>query len=443
MTAAAAGAKLRAAAARVVHAVRIEGSSLDAALAKADAGTPLTERPLLHHLCYESLRFHWQIREHIAALLSKPLARRDAIVEDLLAVGLAQLEQSRIKPHAAVTLTVEATRLLKKPKLAGLVNAVLRRSQRESFTAESDEARFNHPAWMLDQLKQDWPEHWEQIAAANNERAPMWLRVNVKKTDAQSYCRLLAAEDDTGAATADLLPGADAAVRLAAPRPVERLPGFATGEVSVQDAAAQLAAPWLLAAGGMRILDACAAPGGKTAHLSELALPGATITAIDNDADRLALVQETLTRTGGCASVLHADASAPGDWWDGQPFDRILLDAPCSASGVIRRHPDIRLLRRASDLPALAARQHALLEALWPLLAPGGKLLYVTCSVFAAENDAIVGDFLAAQADADEECLLPNNNNRDLMTKKPVGGQVLPGIRGMDGFYYACLTKSP
>ncbi|MGB5346365.1 MAG: 16S rRNA (cytosine(967)-C(5))-methyltransferase RsmB, partial [Woeseia sp.] len=190
-------------------------------------------------------------------------------------------------------------------------------------------------------------------------------------------------------------------------------------------------------------LDACAAPGGKTAHLAELAAAGATLMAIDNDADRLGRVTDTLARIGAAATVLHADASTPQDWWDGQPFDRILLDAPCSASGVIRRHPDIRLLRREADLDSLAKRQRALLTALWGLLAPGGRLLYVTCSVFAAENDEVVADFLASQADAREENLLPNNNIRALMAPKPVGGQLLPGIRGMDGFYYACLTKTP
>lgn len=437
------GAGLRAAAARVVHAVRVEGRSLDAALAASESGVAAADRPLLRHLSYEALRHHWQLREHIATLLAKPLPRRDAIVEDLLAIGITQLKQSRVKAHAAVSLTVDAVKALRKPRLAGLVNAVLRRSQREPFAPQSDEARHNHPAWMLRRLRRDWPAQWQDIVAANNERAPMWLRVNKKHGSAAAYLAELATDEETANAAGTLLPGADAAVCLTTPCPVDALPGFAAGRVSVQDAAAQLAAPWLLADGGMRILDACAAPGGKTAHLAELAAPGATLTAIDNDADRLGRVTDTLARIGAAATVLNADASTPRDWWDGQPFDRILLDAPCSASGVIRRHPDIGLLRREADLASLASRQRALLTALWGLLAPGGRLLYVTCSVFAAENDEVVAAFLASQADAREENLLPNNNIRALMAPKPVGGQLLPGIRGMDGFYYACLTKTP
>lgn len=441
MTAATSGAGLRAAAARVVHAVHRDGKSLDAALAAADARIAAADRPLLHHLCYETLRHHWQLRAQISSLLERPLAKRDAVIEDLLAVGLAQLEQSRIKPHAAVSLTVEAVRVLRKPKLAGLVNAVLRRSQRQAFTAESDEACHNHPAWMLRRLRHDWPDQWRDIVAANNERAPMWLRVNAQQTQAQQYLEELRTEQDP--TPGELFDGLDAAIRLAQPRPVDALPGFAAGRVSVQDAAAQLAAPWLLVGGASRILDACAAPGGKTGHLAELAPAHAELVAVDSDGERLSRVSDTLARIGAAATVLHGDASKPQDWWDGRPFDRILLDAPCSASGVIRRHPDIRLLRRDSDIASLGARQRSLLDALWGLLAPGGRLLYVTCSVFAAENDEVVAAFLAQQPDAHEEHVLPNNNIRALMQRKPVGGQILPGIRGMDGFYYACLTKTP
>ena len=221
--------------------------------------------------------------------------------------------------------------------------------------------------------------------------------------------RLAQADDGHG-----VLSGFIHAIRLAKPVPVAELPGFADGDVSVQDAAAQIAAPWLLMGGGSRILDACAAPGGKTGHLLELASPDSVLTAIELDPERLASIHENLERLRLDATVLAADASKPKEWWDGQPFDRILLDAPCSASGVIRRHPDIKLLRRASDIEALAGLQTRLLDALWPLLAPSGRLLYVTCSVLAAENDAVVGDFLARHSDAREDRVLPNYNIRDI-----------------------------
>jgi 16S rRNA (cytosine967-C5)-methyltransferase len=267
----------------------------------------------------------------------------------------------------------------------------------------------------------------------------MWLRVNLRRTTRENYLLQLHAADQGAQVT--LLPGLDAALCLEVPRPVDNLPGFADGTVSVQDGAAQLAAPWLLEQGGERILDACAAPGGKTAHLLELACPGAALSAIDSDAERLGRVHENLARLGLQATVRVADASNPKTWWDGVSFDRILLDAPCSASGVIRRHPDIRLLRRESDLTALAARQYSMLEALWGLLAVGGRLLYVTCSVFEEENDSVVRRFLETRSDAREDLVLPNNNIRALMQRKVAGFQLLPGTQRLDGFYFACLER--
>ncbi|MGH8166659.1 MAG: 16S rRNA (cytosine(967)-C(5))-methyltransferase RsmB, partial [Woeseiaceae bacterium] len=239
------------------------------------------------------------------------------------------------------------------------------------------------------------------------------------------------------------LAGFDQAVRLAEPEAVAGLPGFEAGLVSVQDAAAQLAAPWLLAGGARRVLDACAAPGGKTGHLLELMDgPGdASLTALDADPRRLALVGDNLARLGFTATLSAADASRPEEWWDGEPFDRILLDAPCTATGVIRRHPDIKLLRREADASNNARLQLALLEALWPLLAPGGRLLYVTCSVLAEENDAVVTEFLRRCPSADEDQVLPNYNIRDLMHRKACGFQILPGDRDLDGFYFAALRK--
>lgn len=434
----AAGARLRANAARVVDAVEARGQSLDAALALADTRTAPADRPLLWALCFGVLRQHWRLRSIIDSLLARPLKARDRIVGALLEVGLYQLIESRVPPHASVSLTVEAARLLRRPQHAGLINAVLRNFQRsgsdDASPPATDEARFNHPRWLIERLKADWPEDWQGILAANNERAPMWLRVNCRKSTAGEYAARLPADSAA-------LPGFDQAIRLAEPRPVDELPGFAAGLVSVQDAAAQLAAPWLLSHGGRRVLDACAAPGGKTAHLAELSPPDVALTAVDCDPDRLAVAGENLHRLGLKARLVAGDAAEPADWWDGEAFDCVLLDAPCSATGVIRRHPDIRLLRRDSDIAALAAGQRRLLAALWQLTAPGGHLLYVTCSILPAENEAVVSEFLDSHADAHEESVLPNYNIRDVMRRRACGWQILPGTRDLDGFYYACLGK--
>jgi 16S rRNA (cytosine967-C5)-methyltransferase len=435
------GARLRAEAAKAVNAVVAQGRSLDAVLGELDEQINPADRPLLKMLCYGTLRHHFRLRADLRKLLERPLKARDSVIESLLAIGIFQLVDTRIPDHAAVSMTVEAARLLRRPKYAGLINAVLRNFLRQDIgrqEAGDDESRFNHPAWFIDALREDWPDDWQQILEANNERAPMWLRVNQNRTSTADYLDRLAQVDDGHG----MLSGFIHAIRLAKPVPVAELPGFADGDVSVQDAAAQIAAPWLLMGGGSRILDACAAPGGKTGHLLELASPDSVLTAIELDRERLASIHENLERLRLDATVLAADASKPKEWWDGQPFDRILLDAPCSASGVIRRHPDIKLLRRESDIEALAGLQTRLLDALWPLLAPSGRLLYVTCSVLAAENDAVVGDFLARHSDAREDRVLPNYNIRDLMVEKTCGVQVMPGSQGLDGFYFACLERT-
>ncbi len=435
------GARLRARAATAVDAVVTNGRSLDAALDEAARPLPAAERPLLHELAFGALRNHWRLRAWIDALLEKPLKPKDSITGALLAVGLYQLGHSRVPDHAAVTLTVEAAKLLRRPKHAGLVNAVMRNFRRRrihELEPPDEEARFNHPKWLIERLRRDWPDRWQRILEANDARAPMWLRVNRRRSGVDACL----AELEAHGIAAGTQAGFDQAIRLEQPQPAATLPGFDEGRLSVQDAAAQLAAPWLLAGGGRRILDACAAPGGKTGHLLELSGPGTVLIAVDQDRDRLAAVGSNLARLGLTATLVGADASRPEGWWDGQPFDRILLDAPCSATGVIRRHPDIKLLRRESDIDALARRQRELLAGLWPLLAPGGRLLYVTCSVLSHENEAVVGEFLAGTPAACEEQLLPNNNIRDVMCRRNVGFQVLPGEAGLDGFYYACLAKS-
>ena len=431
------GARLRAEAAKAVDAVVTEGRSLDAVLAELDERVSPGDRPLIKMLCYGTLRYHWRLRAQLRQLVDRPLKARDSVIESLLAVGLFQLGDTRVPDHAAVSTTVEAARLLRRPKYKGLINAVLRNFLRKDMKNQEpadDESRFNHPAWLMQRLQADWPEHWRQILEANNERAPMWLRVNQRHATAAQFI------EECVPGSHDLQ-GVDQAVRLSKPLPVEELPGFSEGRVSVQDAAAQLAAPWLLAGGGERVLDACAAPGGKTGHLLELMAPDASLTAIDQDAQRLRGVQQNLARLKLNATVVAGDASNTKGWWDGQHFDRILLDAPCSASGVIRRHPDIKLLRRETDIATLAALQRAMLEALWMALKPSGRLLYVTCSVLAEENDVLVGGFLAAHDDAREDRSLHNNNIHDLMCEKTCGYQVLPGTEGLDGFYFACLEK--
>lgn len=438
------GAWLRAAAATALEAVVTDGRSLDAALATAEEKISDKDRPLLRMLTYGALRHHFRLREQLGMLLDRPLKKRDKVIESLLIIGLFQLTDTRVPDHAAVSMTVEAARLLRRPKFAGLINAVLRNFQRKNIASEgtrSEEATLNHPAWLIDRLREDWPDDWREIVDANNDRAPMWLRVNAARTTAGDYLELLASSAESGATPGRLLEGVPQAIRLTAPLPVDELPGFVAGQVSVQDAGAQLAAPWLVAGGGRRVLDACAAPGGKTCHLLELLVPEATVTAIDIEEDRLVRVRENLERQGFAATVTAADASDLKSWWDGTHFDRILLDAPCSATGVIRRHPDIKVLRRDADISSLAGLQRRMLDALWQTLAPGGRLLYVTCSVLAAENEAVVNGFLAANADAREDKVLHDYNIRALMCERSAGFQVLPGTQGLDGFYFAALEK--
>lgn len=432
------GAIVRAEAAKVIDAVVSGGRSLDGVLADAEHRIKGQDRPLLKMLCYGTLRGHFNLREQLSALLDRPLRARDSVIESLLVVGIFQLSDTRVPDHAAVSMTVEAARLLRRPKYAGLINAILRNFVRQDIAGRqprSDESRFNHPEWMIGMIRQDWPDHWQQILEENNGRAPMWLRINGRVTTVTKY---LASNKIDG----EGLPGFDHAVRLLQPVPVDELPGFSDGTVSVQDAAAQIAAPWLLEQGGTRILDACAAPGGKTGHLLEIMDDSAALTGIDKDPLRLSGINENLARLGLSATVLCADASNPGEWHKGRHFDRILLDAPCSASGVIRRHPDIKLNRRKTDIAALSRLQGDILQALWTILDAGGRLLYVTCSVFAAENDRVIARFLAANSDASENRLLHNNNIRDVMIEKSCGFQVLPGTSGLDGFYFACLQKA-
>ena len=434
------GVRTRAVAAEVIDAVVTGGQSLDAAIVANEPRVPADERPMLRMLCYGVLRHHWQLQDWILRLLDRPLKRRDSVINALLAIGLYQLELTRVPDHAAVSQTVEAARQLRRPKLAGLVNACLRRFKREGLASvepRDEQARWNHPTWLIEQIRSDWPQDWESILTANNERAPMWLRVNSSRKAAGGYRSELAALG----IEAEQLEALPDALCLSSPCAVDDLPGFDKGNVSVQDAAAQIAARWLLARSQGSILDACAAPGGKTGHLLEIGGDKVAVTALDSDAARIEGVRQNLERLGCNATIRLGDASKPEEWWDGEAFDGILLDVPCSATGVIRRHPDIKLLRRASDIKSLARLQRKILDSLWALLKPGGRLLYVTCSTLAAENDEVTGAFLGDRGDAIEDDVLPNNNIRDLMRRKACGYQVLPGVARLDGFYYACLEK--
>lgn len=431
------GAEVRAAASRVVAAVAHEGRSLDDALLVPRAGLAGPDRALLAELSYGALRWYPRLRRWAGLLPARPLPPRDAVIEALLVVGLYQLEETRVPDHAAVAATVEAARVLGRPRLAGLVNACLRRWQRESEALKARVARepevvHAHPRWWLDALAADWPRAWEAIVAANNDRAPLWVRVNRQRSDPADW-RARAA--DAGIEAEPWAPAPEA-LRLAGPVPVESLPGFGAGEVSVQDGAAQLAAGLLVPEPGMRVLDACAAPGGKACHLLER-WPDIRLTALDVSPERLERVADNLARLGLEAELVAGDAGEPRVWWDGRPYERILLDAPCTGSGVIRRHPDIKLLRRPGDVAALAAQQRGLLAALWPTLAPGGRLLYATCSVLRAENTANIVAFLASHPDARAVDLAEPGWGR----RAGPGRQVLPGEAGADGFYYACLVK--
>lgn len=429
---------VRAVAAEVVSTVMTRKRQLDPVLATAAATLEPEDRGLLAELCYGTLRYAPRLEWWLEQLMKRPLGKRAAKVHALLMVGLYQLAETRVPPHAAVAESVEAARSLGADWASGLVNAVLRRFQRERDTwlAELETApespRLAHPRWLLEALRRDWPEAVEDICRANNARAPMTLRVNTARGSVAAYGERLV----QAGLKAEPHPHAPDAVVLAEPTDVAALPGFRDGDVSVQDAAAQLAADLLMPRPGTRVLDACAAPGGKTAHLLER-MPELDLTAVDADAGRLDRVAETLARLGLRANLTAADAAEPADWWDGRPFDAILLDAPCSATGVIRRHPDIKLLRTGRDVARVASLQARLLDALWPLLAPGGRLVYATCSVLADENGRQISGFIQRTADAGALPLAVGWGS-----PAGHGRQILPGEAGMDGFFYTVLIKS-
>lgn len=422
---------LRLTAARVIDAVT-DGHSLAECLPeKLDAIKDPRDRAFVQALCYGVCRFYPRLDAILSHLMTKPMKAKDSDVHALLMVGLYQLMEMQTAPHAAVSETVNAVETLHKPWARGLVNAVLREYIRKQgslpqLIADDDEAHYAHPFWMITTLKKAWPEHWQAALTANNAHPPFSLRIHHKHS----------VDDYLQQVEAHKIPETSHGIILEKPVNVEQLPGFAEGLVTVQDGAAQLAAELLQLQPGQRILDACAAPGGKLTHILEI-VPDADVTAIEKEEARLHLIRENLTRLKQSANLVCADAAETESWWDGKPFDRILLDAPCSATGVIRRHPDIKLLRQPADIKSLAAEQLRILNALWKTLAPGGLLVYATCSIFPEENSQVAGKFLTANSDASEERIAAVWG-----IACETGRQILPGMQEMDGFYYACLRKN-
>ncbi|WP_447795658.1 16S rRNA (cytosine(967)-C(5))-methyltransferase RsmB [Pseudomonas moraviensis] len=427
----------RLAAAKALAAVLSGKASLNSSLPTQLDKVEDRDRGFTQDLAFGTARWQPRLSALAEKLLQKPFKAADADVEALLLVGLYQLLYTRVPAHAAIGETVGCADKLKKPWAKGLLNAVLRNAQRESETifAELERdpvVRTAHPRWLQKSLKAFWPEQWEAICAANNAHPPMILRVNRRHHNRDAYLALLG---EAGIAATPCVYSRDGIV-LEAAADVRSLPGFAEGWISVQDEAAQLAADLLDLAPGQRVLDACCAPGGKTCHILEAEPALAGVVAVDLEAKRLVRVKENLERLGLNAELIAADGRDIDKWWDGKPFQRILLDAPCSATGVIRRHPDIKLTRQPDDIVALAQLQGELLDAMWKTLEVGGILLYATCSTLPTENTQVIAAFLERT---------PGARELDLATaagiRQPHGRQLLAQQGGHDGFYYAKLIK--
>jgi 16S rRNA (cytosine967-C5)-methyltransferase len=422
----------------VLDAVLVRGRSLSSAGGRIrESLSEPRDRGFAMELVYGVLRWRFRLEALLAQLMKKPVRSKDYELQLVLMIALYELTELNAPDYAVVDEAVRQTKQSGRKWAAGMVNAVLRAFKRDPgkylSAIEADTAAcYSHPPWLLAQLRQDWPDDWRRILEANNERPPMWLRVNARCCTADDYLRQLA-DCGIGAVRHEHAPQA---LRLERAVDVGELPGFAEGRVSVQDAAAQLAASLLDAGAGQRVLDLCAAPGGKTCHILELQPALAEMVAVELEAQRMQRVEENLQRLGMQASLLVADAGDADAWWDGRGFDRILVDAPCSASGVIRRHPDIKSLRHADDLAQLLEVQRRILRQAWRLLQPGGVLLYVTCSVFRQENEQQIEALLSDCADAEELSI-----DADWGHACRYGRQLLPGETGADGFYFACLQK--
>jgi 16S rRNA (cytosine967-C5)-methyltransferase len=438
----AAAASARSLAAHAVARVMHEGVTLDAALKDALVAADQKLQPSVRSLSYGAVRGYFRHEAILGKLLSVPVRTLDPLVRALLSVALYELEDARTPEYAVVDAAVRCAKATDAMRAAGLINAVLRRYLRErkaldAEIARSPATRHAAPIWLADRFRADWPVRWTQLLAASDTQAPMWLRVNRRLASTDDYLDTLH-KAGIGARAQQQVPQA---IVLDSPCDVRDLPGFAAGLVSVQDLGAQCVAFPLKLAPDQRVLDACAAPGGKTALIAEREPQLSRLVAVDIDPKRLARVGENLRRGDLRAEVVAGDATLPGQWWDGTSFDRILLDAPCSALGVIRRHPDIRLRKSPSDIDKLPALQGRLLQAAWQLLAPGGRLVYATCTVTRSENRGVIGDFLGRTPDA---ATVPSEEWEGwpgLGEADDFGRQILPGEAGADGFYYAALSK--
>jgi len=431
---------VRAIAATVLASLMLQKGSLATQLPRKPASPgEAPSMALLKELCYGTCRWYFQLNNTLGTLVEKPLKSKDFDIHCLLILGMYQLSHMRIPEYVSINETVNACVVLKKPWAKGLINAVLRKFQRlvsaDQISYHDDAARFSYPDWLVNLLKAEWPNSWEEILRAGNSHPPMSLRVNLQQCSREGYLELLAEQGIAARAGALSATG----VYLENPCPVDLLPGFREGYASVQDEASQLLPSLLAPASGHRILDACAAPGGKTCHLLEAEPNIAQIVALDIEARRLDRLQENLARlklSGARVKVIAADATLTEDWWDGEYFDRILLDAPCSATGIIRRQPDIKLLRKPADIDRLCKLQGRLLDRLWSCLKPGGFMVYSTCSILPAENSRQIAAFLNRTSDAESKAL-PEHWG----VQCRYGRQLLPHDNSTDGFFFALLQK--
>ncbi|MGB1200499.1 MAG: 16S rRNA (cytosine(967)-C(5))-methyltransferase RsmB [Cognaticolwellia aestuarii] len=430
-------ANLRALAARCTFAVVDKGRSLADELPQQLAKIEGKDKGLLQELCYGVLRHLPELEYDVREFIKKPLTGKQRVGHFLMLVGIYQIKYTRIPDHAAFNETVSACKPLKCDHLKGVINGVLRNFQRQQAAQDNqassnilpDAVAFNHPSWFIKKLQSAYPQQWQAVLNANMQRPPMWLRVNQLHHSVDEYLVLLTNEKIEHL----LVDKISGAIRLTEAIDVNKLPGFQLGWVSVQDGAAQQAALLLACQAGDNVLDCCAAPGGKTCHILEYSPQIKSMTAIDIEASRLVRVEENLQRLNLQANVVAADAATPEKWWDGKLFDRILLDAPCSGTGVIRRHPDIKWLRKSQDISALTELQQDILKNIWSLLKPGGTLLYATCSILPEENSEQVQRFINENPDAEHIAITDQVND--------IGWQILPNDNSMDGFYYAKLIK--
>ncbi len=430
---------IRALAAKCCYGVIDQGRSLSDELPKQQDKLIGKDKGLLQEICYGVLRYLPELENDVRHLMQKPLKGKQRVFHFLLLVGVYQIRYMRIPDHAAVSETVAATSTLKNRHMKALVNAVLRgflralAADNKSDKVLPEPIKYNHPGWFIKKVQQGYPEQWPEILAANQKKPPMWLRTNQQHHTSEQYQKLLIKANIEIAS----IESNSQAIELVKPLDVAKLPGFEKGWVSIQDGAAQQAARLLDCQPNDVVLDCCAAPGGKTCHIIEQTPDIASMTAIDIEAARLERVQENLTRLNLTAEVITADAASK-DWWSGQQFDRILLDAPCSGTGVIRRHPDIKWLRKADDIDKLVLLQQQILANIWSLLKPGGTLLYATCSILPQENSEQIARFIENNQDAQ---LIAITANKLDTANESIGWQLLPDAKNMDGFYYAKLLK--